>query len=150
MRHFLRDDDLSAVEQAEVLDLAARLKEAPYDEKPLAGPRTVAIIFDKPTLRTQASFVAGVAELGGHPMVVDGNLAQIGTRESVADTLAMPGVPTAMKPTAATPKAAVRQMTMKITNPRIDMASARLRIRSRETIVSDVRGRSRSTERVEK
>jgi ornithine carbamoyltransferase len=85
MRHFLRDDDLSAVEQAEVLDLAARLKEAPYDEKPLAGPRTVAIIFDKPTLRTQASFVAGVAELGGHPMVVDGNLAQIGTRESIAD-----------------------------------------------------------------
>ena len=85
MRHFLRDDDLSAGEQAEVLDLAERLKAAPYDEKPLAGPRTVAIIFDKPTLRTQASFVAGVAELGGHPMVVDGNLAQIGTRESIAD-----------------------------------------------------------------
>jgi ornithine carbamoyltransferase len=85
MRHFLRDDDLSPAEQAEVLALAARLKEAPYDEKPLAGPRTVGIIFDKPTLRTQASFVAGVAELGGYPMVVDGNLAQIGTRESIAD-----------------------------------------------------------------
>jgi ornithine carbamoyltransferase len=85
LRHFLRDDDLSPAEQAEVLDLAARLKTAPYDAQPLAGPRTVAIIFDKPTLRTQASFVAGVAELGGHPMVVDGNLAQIGTRESIAD-----------------------------------------------------------------
>ena len=85
LRHFLRDDDLDPAEQAEVLDLAARLKAAPYDEKPLAGPRTVAIIFDKPTLRTQASFVAGVAELGGNPMVVDGNLAQIGTRESIAD-----------------------------------------------------------------
>ena len=85
MRHFLRDDDLSPSEQADVLDLAAELKAAPYDSKPLAGPRTVAIIFDKPTLRTQASFVAGVAELGGHPMVVDGNLAQIGTRESIAD-----------------------------------------------------------------
>jgi ornithine carbamoyltransferase len=85
LRHFLRDDDLSPSEQAEVLDLAAALKAAPYDSKPLAGPRTVAIIFDKPTLRTQASFVAGVAELGGHPMVVDGNLAQIGTRESIAD-----------------------------------------------------------------
>ena len=68
----------------------------------------------------------------------------------VADTLSMPGVSMAMKPIAATPKAAVRQMTMKITNARIDMASARLRIRSRETIVSAVRGRSRSTERVEK
>ncbi|MEP6816295.1 MAG: ornithine carbamoyltransferase [Marmoricola sp.] len=89
MRHFLRDDDLNPAEQAEVLALASRLKAAqdlgPYDEKPLAGPRTVAIIFDKPTLRTQASFVAGIAELGGFPMVVDGNLAQIGTRESIED-----------------------------------------------------------------
>src|SRR5689334_11784159 len=85
MRHFLRDDDLTAAEQADVLDLAAALKAAPYDSKPLAGPKTVAIIFDKPTLRTQASFVAGVAELGGYAMVVDGNLAQIGTRESIAD-----------------------------------------------------------------
>jgi ornithine carbamoyltransferase len=85
MRHFLRDDDLTQGEQREILDLAVRLKAAPYTDKSLAGPRTVAIIFDKPTLRTQASFVAGVAELGGHPMVVDGNLAQIGTRESIAD-----------------------------------------------------------------
>jgi ornithine carbamoyltransferase len=90
MRHFLRDDDLSPAEQAEVLDLAAELKAAPYAATSptggaLSGPRTVAIIFDKPTLRTQASFVAGVAELGGYPMVVDGNLAQIGTRESIAD-----------------------------------------------------------------
>jgi ornithine carbamoyltransferase len=88
--HFLRDDDLTPAEQAEVLDRAAALKASPYDATApaggaLAGPRTVAIIFDKPTLRTQASFVAGVAELGGFPMVVDGNLAQIGTRESIAD-----------------------------------------------------------------
>jgi ornithine carbamoyltransferase len=85
MRSFLRDDDLSPEEQASVLDLAATLKAAPFEAKPLAGPRTVAIIFDKPTLRTQSSFAAGVAELGGYPMVVDGNLAQIGTRESIAD-----------------------------------------------------------------
>ena len=43
------------------------------------------MIFDKPTLRTQSSFAAGIAELGGHPMLVDGALAGIGTRESVAD-----------------------------------------------------------------
>jgi ornithine carbamoyltransferase len=84
-RHFLRDDDLSPAELAEVLDLAATLKAAPYESKPLAGPQTVAIIFDKPTLRTQTSFVAGIAELGGHPMVIDGTLAQIGIRESIAD-----------------------------------------------------------------
>ena len=85
LRHFLRDDDLSPAEQARVLDLAAVLKRAPYDAKPLAGPMTVAMIFDKPTLRTQSSFAAGIAELGGHPMLVDGNLAGIGVREPVAD-----------------------------------------------------------------
>jgi ornithine carbamoyltransferase len=84
-RHFLRDDDLSPAEQAEVLALAAKLKQAPYDEKPLSGPKSVALIFDKQTLRTQASFSAGIAELGGFPMVVDGRLAGIGSRESVAD-----------------------------------------------------------------
>jgi ornithine carbamoyltransferase len=85
IRHFLRDDDLSPAEQHEVLSLAATLKQAPYDERSLAGPRTVATIYDKPTLRTQASFSAAIAELGGNPMAVDGSLAAIGKRESVAD-----------------------------------------------------------------
>jgi ornithine carbamoyltransferase len=84
-RHFLRDDDLSPSEQARVLDLAAELKHKPYDSKPLVGPKTVAMIFDKQTLRTQASFAAGIAELGGYPMMVDGSLAGIGVRESVED-----------------------------------------------------------------
>ena len=85
-RHFLRDDDLSPAEQAEVLALAHRLKQDRHAARPFEGPRAVAIIFDKPTLRTQASFTAGVAELGGYPMLVDGSLAQIGTRESIADS----------------------------------------------------------------
>ena len=84
-RHLLADDDLSAAEQSAVLDLAARLKADRHAEQALAGPQAVAVIFDKPTLRTQLSFATGVAELGGYPMIVDGNLAQIGTRESIAD-----------------------------------------------------------------
>ncbi|MFC6707409.1 ornithine carbamoyltransferase [Flexivirga alba] len=84
-RHFLRDDDLTPAEQATVLDRAAELKADHFARRPLEGPRAVALIFDKPTLRTQLSFTVGVAELGGHPMVVDGNLAQIGSRESIAD-----------------------------------------------------------------
>jgi ornithine carbamoyltransferase len=84
-RHLLRDDDLSPAEQAEVLALAARMKADRFSHRPLAGPRTVAVVFDKPTLRTQLSFATGVTELGGYPMVVDGSLAQIGTRESVPD-----------------------------------------------------------------
>jgi ornithine carbamoyltransferase len=85
-RHFLRDDDLRPAEQAEVLALAKKLKADRHAARPFEGPRAVGIIFDKPTLRTQASFTAGVAELGGYPMLVDGSLAKIGTRESVADT----------------------------------------------------------------
>jgi ornithine carbamoyltransferase len=85
MRHFLRDDDLRPAEQASVLDLAATLKADRFAQAPLAGPRTVALLFDKPTLRTQLSFSVGVTELGGYPLVVDGRLAMIGTRESVAD-----------------------------------------------------------------
>ncbi|HEY3534867.1 MAG TPA: ornithine carbamoyltransferase [Pedococcus sp.] len=84
-RHFLRDDDLSAAEQAQVLRLAAELKEAPFSRRPLEGPRVVSVLFDKPTLRTQLSFAGAIAQLGGQPLVVDGNLAQVGSRESVAD-----------------------------------------------------------------
>lgn len=85
-RHFLRDDHLTSAEQREVLELALAIKADPFGWQPLAGPRTVAILLDKPTLRTQVSFAAGVAELGGFPMSVDGNLARIGVRESIADT----------------------------------------------------------------
>ena len=85
-RHFLRDDDLTSTEQAQVLALAKQLKADRHAARPFEGPRAVGIIFDKPTLRTQASFTAGVAELGGYPMLVDGALAQVGTRESIADT----------------------------------------------------------------
>ncbi|ASR54371.1 ornithine carbamoyltransferase [Cellulomonas sp. CW35] len=85
-RHFLRDDDLTPAEQRQVLELALAFRDDRHIRTPLAGPRAVAVIFDKPTLRTQVSFSTGIAELGGFPLVVDGNLAQIGTRESIPDT----------------------------------------------------------------
>jgi len=84
-RHFLRDDDLSPAELTEVLDLAAAMKKDRYGHKPLAGPKAVALLFDKPTLRTQLSFTVGIAELGGAAIVVDNNLAKVGERESIAD-----------------------------------------------------------------
>ncbi len=86
LRHFLADDDLTAAEQLAVLDLADALKAAPHSRPVFAGPRPVAVLFDKPTLRTQASFAGGIAELGGYPMIIDTRLAGIGNRESVADT----------------------------------------------------------------
>jgi ornithine carbamoyltransferase len=71
LRHFLRDDDLAPAEQAEVLALAARLKADRLAARPLEGPRAVAVLFDKPSLRTRVSFATGIAELGGFPLVID-------------------------------------------------------------------------------
>ncbi len=85
-RHFLRDDDLSPAEQAEVLDLADVMKADRFGRRPLAGPRTVAVLFDKPSTRTRVSFVVGIAELGGQPLVIDAQSAQLSRGEPVADT----------------------------------------------------------------
>ncbi|MGH8860285.1 MAG: ornithine carbamoyltransferase [Jatrophihabitantaceae bacterium] len=85
-RHFLRDDDLAPDELIQVLDLAEAMKADRHRHQPLHGPKAVALIFDKPTLRTQLSFSAGIAELGGYPIVIDTRLAGIGERESIADT----------------------------------------------------------------
>jgi ornithine carbamoyltransferase len=85
VRHFLRDDDLSPAEQAEVLALAAELKRDRTRLKPLAGPRAVAVLFDKPSLRTRTSFAVGIAELGGYPLVIDAQGTHAGRGESIED-----------------------------------------------------------------
>jgi ornithine carbamoyltransferase len=85
-RHVLRDDDLSAAEQGEVLDLADLLKADRYARTPLTGPKAVAIVFDKPSTRTRVSFSVGVAELGGYPLVIDAQTTQLGRGEPIEDT----------------------------------------------------------------
>lgn len=85
-RHFLRDDDLSPHEQREVLNLAARMKREPHAFRPLEGPRSAAVFFDKTSTRTRFSFAAGIAELGGNPIVVNPGEAQLGEKESISDT----------------------------------------------------------------
>ncbi|MGY1849529.1 MULTISPECIES: ornithine carbamoyltransferase [unclassified Blastococcus] len=92
-RHFLKDDDLTPAEQAEVLALAASLKatrhtaEAPTPLRAANGvPRAVAVLFDKPSTRTRVSFSVGVAELGGYPLVIDAGSSQLGRGEPIEDT----------------------------------------------------------------
>src|SRR6478735_9430557 len=85
-RHFLRDDDLSPAELAEVLDLASLAKADRLALRPLAGPRAVAVIFDKPSTRTRVSFSIGIAELGGYPLVIDAASSQLGRGEPIEDT----------------------------------------------------------------
>jgi ornithine carbamoyltransferase len=84
-RHFLADDDLSPDEQNTVLDLAAAMKADRYAYRPLAGPKSVAVLFDKQSLRTRMSFEAGIAELGGNPIIVDTQNTHFGRGESLAD-----------------------------------------------------------------
>jgi ornithine carbamoyltransferase len=85
-RHFLRDDDLTPAEQAEVLDLAAKVKKDRFAHRPLEGPQSVAVLFDKPSTRTRLSFTVGIAELGGNPLVMDAGTSQLGRGETIADT----------------------------------------------------------------
>jgi ornithine carbamoyltransferase len=85
-RHFLRDDDLSPAELLEILDLADAMKADRLVRQPLAGPRAVAVVFDKPSTRTRVSFSVGIAELGGYPLVIDAQTSHLGRGEPIEDT----------------------------------------------------------------
>jgi ornithine carbamoyltransferase len=84
-RHFITGEELSPVELHALIDCAIELKAAPRSSDALAR-RSVALIFQKPSTRTRVSFEAGVAELGGHPMVLRTDELQLTRGESVRDT----------------------------------------------------------------
>ena len=86
IRHFLKDDDITPAEQAEIIRRAIEIKKAPYSKRPFEGPQTVALIFDKTSTRTRVSFAVGVTDLGGAPLIIDSQTSQMGGKESVADT----------------------------------------------------------------
>ena len=68
------------------MQLAAELKKDPFSRRPLEGPRGVAVIFDKNSTRTRFSFEVGIAQLGGHAVVVDARSTQMGRDETLQDT----------------------------------------------------------------
>jgi len=73
-------------ERYDELALAAELKQAPMSRRPLDGPRGVAVIFEKNSTRTRFSFEVGIAQLGGHPLIIDANQSQLGRGETISDT----------------------------------------------------------------
>ena len=85
-RHFLKDDDITPQEQAEIIDRAIAMKRDRFAQRPFAGPQTVAVIFDKTSTRTRVSFAVGISDLGGVPLIIDTGVSQLGKKESVADT----------------------------------------------------------------
>jgi ornithine carbamoyltransferase len=89
MRHFTDVTDFSREELLHLLDEAARLKAAQRCREPrntLAG-RVVALIFEKPSLRTRVSFEAAVMQLGGGSLFLSAQEIGFGWRESFADVM---------------------------------------------------------------
>lgn len=84
MRNLISLADCTAAEIMELLDLAARLKAEQKAGKPhrLLEGRTLAMIFEKPSLRTRVTFEAGMVQLGGHAILIE---TRLGERESAPD-----------------------------------------------------------------
>ncbi len=84
-RHFLTGTELAPDELQRLLARADELKTAPLSSDALHR-RTIALVFQAPSTRTRTSFEAGIAELGGHPMVLRTEDTQLTRGESVRDT----------------------------------------------------------------
>ncbi len=78
-------EELSADELSALLDRALELKAAPRSSRALEEA-CVALIFEKPSTRTRLSFESGIAELGGHPLILRPGEMQLSRGESVKDT----------------------------------------------------------------
>jgi ornithine carbamoyltransferase len=83
-KHFLTGAELTADEQARLLDRAIELKAGRLSSRALAG-RSVALVFDKPSTRTRVSFDVGVHELGGHAVVLRQGELQMARGEAPRD-----------------------------------------------------------------
>ena len=86
-RDFVSMDDLSPEEVRFVLDTAVDLKRRSKagDRPPRLAGRVLAMIFEKPSLRTRVTFETGMWELGGHAIYMAPQDIQLGARESVPD-----------------------------------------------------------------
>ena len=86
-KDFLDIIDYSPEELQALLDLAIRLKAEYFagGNEPVLKGKTLAMIFQKPSLRTRVSFEMGMEHLGGHAMYLSPDEIGLGKRESVAD-----------------------------------------------------------------
>ncbi len=85
LNHFLADDQLNKSQLLALIGLAINIKKNPADyNKALAG-KSVAMIFEKPSLRTHVSFDMGINKLGGHALYLGQQNGKLGERERVSD-----------------------------------------------------------------
>jgi ornithine carbamoyltransferase len=86
-RHFLSSHDLDAAAQDRILTSAATMRDARRAGRvpALLAGRSVAMLFEKPSLRTRVTFDVGVTALGGHPVYLSPDEVGIGRRETATD-----------------------------------------------------------------
>jgi len=82
---FISIHDISQYEFQEILDVARKAKEAPKRFRSALKDKTLAMIFQKPSLRTRMTFEVGMLQLGGHAVYLSPGDGQIGVRESFYD-----------------------------------------------------------------
>jgi len=83
--HFLADDQLTKVQLLDLIELALTIKKNPEDYSQALAGKSVAMIFEKPSLRTHVSFDMGISKLGGHALYLGQQNGKLGERERVSD-----------------------------------------------------------------
>ncbi|MEA2640576.1 MAG: ornithine carbamoyltransferase [Chloroflexota bacterium] len=84
-KDFLAIEQLTAGELASLIERAAQLKQRPFSASTSLANRTIALLFQKPSLRTRVSFEVGIQHLGGHCMYLSPAEVGLGEREAAAD-----------------------------------------------------------------
>jgi ornithine carbamoyltransferase len=84
-KDFISIHDLSLYEFHEILDLTEKMKEDPRDFRKALKHQVLAMIFQKPSLRTRMTFEVGMLELGGHAIYMSPSDGQVGSREPFPD-----------------------------------------------------------------
>lgn len=85
LNHFLADDQLNKSQLLALIELAINIKKNPADYNQALAGKSVAMIFEKPSLRTHVSFDMGINKLGGHALYLGQQNGKLGERERVSD-----------------------------------------------------------------
>ena len=85
IENFLADDQLNKSEILGLIDLAKKIKATPADYAQALAGKSVAMIFEKPSLRTHVSFDMGINKLGGHALYLGQQNGKLGERERISD-----------------------------------------------------------------
>ena len=85
LEHFLADDQLNKQQILDLIALARDIKQQPKKYNQVLAGKSVAMIFEKPSLRTHVSFDIGINKLGGHALYLGQQNGKLGERERVSD-----------------------------------------------------------------